>query len=69
MRLFSSTKERPAYSAGNPHSFSQDVIQLYQNSDLAIMREAGKKAVIDKYNWHEEGKKLIDFCEQLRWQL
>jgi len=30
------------------------------------MGEAGKKAVIDKYNWDEEGKKLVDLYEQLR---
>jgi len=66
-RIVSSVKAGLTYSAENPRSLAQVVIQLYQNSDLVKkMGEAGKKAVIDKYNWHEEGKKLIDLYEQLR---
>ena len=66
-RLVSNAKAGLIYSAENPHSLALAVIQLYQNSDLANkMGEAGKKAVIDKYNWDEEGKKLVDLYEQLR---
>ena len=66
-RIIADTGAGLVYTAGDADALADAVITLYRNSDLSCeMGEAAKRAVMDKYNWNEEGKKLVDLYEQLR---
>ena len=66
-RIISDTGAGLVYTAGDADALADAVITLYRNSDLANeMGQAARRAVMDKYNWDEEGKKLVDLYEQLR---
>ena len=50
----------------NPYELAKAIRFLIKNPD--VMREMGKngrKAVLEKYNWEQESKKLLDLYEKL----
>jgi glycosyltransferase involved in cell wall biosynthesis len=51
---------------GDPLAIAAAIDHLVLHPDLARrMGENGRRAVTDKYNWHREARKLIDFYERL----
>lgn len=50
----------------DPKAIAESIEFLYRNADLRKrMGENGKKAVIEKYNWEAEGKKLVGLYKKL----
>jgi glycosyltransferase involved in cell wall biosynthesis len=50
----------------SPHEISTAIVALAQNPDLAKkFGQNGRKAILEKYNWRAEGKKLLRFYEEL----
>lgn len=51
----------------DPTSIAKAINYLYQNPDIARqMGLNGQKAVVDKYNWQQEEKKLLNLYQQLQ---
>jgi glycosyltransferase involved in cell wall biosynthesis len=54
------------YEYDNAQDLADKVIQLYKNEKLKKeMGENGKKAVIEKYNWENTSKNLIELYEKI----
>ena len=65
-RVIKDTDAGLIYTADDSSSLADAVILLYKDNDLRHrMGENARNAVINKYNWDNEGKKLIDLYKEL----
>jgi glycosyltransferase involved in cell wall biosynthesis len=54
------------YKSGDAKNLAKKIIQLYENPELRKqMGKNGKKAVIEKYNWENTSKNLIELYEKI----
>jgi len=54
------------FSSGDAKDLSEKIIQLYENPKLRIqMGDNGKKAVLEKYNWENTSKNLIELYKKI----
>jgi glycosyltransferase involved in cell wall biosynthesis len=61
-RIIEETGAGVVFEAGDSHSFAEAVIRLYNDPELREqMGQAGKKAVLEKYNWNITAKRLVRF--------
>jgi glycosyltransferase involved in cell wall biosynthesis len=50
----------------NHNKMAEAVISLYENKNIReSLGENGRKAVYEKYNWENEGKKLVDLYKEI----
>ena len=69
-RIINETKSGLIYKSGDAKDLADKVIQLYKNEKLRKeMGENGKKAVIEKYNWENTSKNLIELYEKIENEL
>jgi glycosyltransferase involved in cell wall biosynthesis len=65
-RIIQETGGGLVFEAGNCNSLAQSVIQLSDDDLRHRLGEAGRKAVLDKYNWQLTSRKLLEaydtFC-------
>ena len=60
-RILDETEAGVIYESGDENDLAKKIIELYQNPDMQKkMGAKGKEAVLNKYNWNETSKKLID---------
>jgi len=63
MRIIKEEKCGKVFKSGNPIELADSVISLYNNTNE--YGENGKNAVLDKYNWENEEKKLINIVKRV----
>ncbi|MBC8312930.1 MAG: glycosyltransferase family 4 protein [Candidatus Cloacimonetes bacterium] len=69
-RIVNETKCGLIYKSGDVKDFADKVIKLYKNEKLRKeMSENGKKAVVEKYNWENTSKNLIELYEKIENEL
>jgi glycosyltransferase involved in cell wall biosynthesis len=65
-RIITETGAGLVYTTGDADSLADAVILLYKDNALRYkMGDNARKAVMDKYNWDNEGKKLVKLYEEL----
>ncbi|MEM3658728.1 MAG: glycosyltransferase family 4 protein [Candidatus Hadarchaeum sp.] len=64
-RIVEETGSGLIFQAGNSESLAEAVIKLRDKNLRDQLGEAGRRAVLEKYNWAETSKKLIKVYEQL----
>ena len=54
------------YESNNEKDLAKKIIQLYENPNLCKqMGKNGKKAVLEKYNWENTSKNLIELYKTI----
>lgn len=66
-RIVEETQCGMVFEADNPKSLSNVIWKAYNNPELLeVLGKNGRKAVLEgKYNWDEEGKKLVQLYDDL----
>jgi len=64
-RVVEETGSGVVFEAGNSHALAQAVIQLKDENLRRQLGEAGRRAVLEKYNWERTSKELVRMYEQL----
>jgi glycosyltransferase involved in cell wall biosynthesis len=65
-RIVKETGAGLVYRSGDVKGFADAVIEIYKDKDLsARLGAAGQKAVKEKYNWQNDGQKLLQLYEGL----
>ena len=62
-RIINETRAGLVFKDGNPQDLAEKIIQIYKNPDQ--YGENGYRAILEKYNWENEGKKLIALYRNL----
>jgi len=63
-RIINETKAGLIFQAGNPKNLAEKIIQIYKNPNQ--YGKKGHMAILTKYNWESEGKKLIKLYERIK---
>lgn len=66
-RIIKETKSGLVFRSGDSTDLARKIFELYKNPDS--FGENGYKAVMNKYNWEEEGKKLLKLYKGLESEL
>jgi glycosyltransferase involved in cell wall biosynthesis len=64
-RIVEETGSGLVFEAGNSDALARAVIQLKDESLRRRLSEAGRRAVLEKYNWERTSKELVKMYEQL----
>lgn len=62
-RIVNETRAGLIFKAGDPKDLAKNIIQIYKKPDQ--YGENGYQAVLRKYNWEDEDKRLIDFYHKI----
>jgi glycosyltransferase involved in cell wall biosynthesis len=54
------------FESGNPENFADIVLQLQDSDERLRLGENGYQAVINKYNWQHDAKRLVSLYEQIK---
>jgi glycosyltransferase involved in cell wall biosynthesis len=64
-RVVDETKSGLVFSAGDSDSLAEAILQLQDDQLRSILGQAGKKAVLDRYNWERTAQDLIRLYESI----
>jgi glycosyltransferase involved in cell wall biosynthesis len=64
-RVVEETQCGCVFEAGNPAHFVQKILQMQNIETRMVMGENGYRAVIDKYNWQKDARRLTNIYNQL----
>ena len=65
-RIIHETKSGIIYNSNDENELAEKIIKLYKNKRLREkMGENGKEAVLEKYNWENTSKNLIELYERI----
>jgi glycosyltransferase involved in cell wall biosynthesis len=65
-RVAKETGSGLVYRAGDVEGFAKAIIEIYKDRDLSVrLGAAGQKAAKEKYNWQNDGQKLLQLYEGL----
>ena len=64
-RVVDETKSGLVFSAGDSDSLAEAILQLQDDQLRSILGQAGKKAVLDRYNWERTAQDLIRLYETI----
>jgi glycosyltransferase involved in cell wall biosynthesis len=65
-RIVEETGSGLVFEAGDPEGLSKQILKLYENHQLQLdCSSRGHEAILNRYNWAQEGKKLCRLYDSL----
>jgi len=64
-RIVNETQAGLVFEAGNSDDFAKVCLKLLDAEKRKQLGENGRRAVLEKYNWAETGKRLVEVYEQI----
>jgi glycosyltransferase involved in cell wall biosynthesis len=64
-RIVEGSQAGLVFASGDTDAFARAVLQLNDPALRQRLGENGKRAVVERYNWHYDSQRLVDLYRQL----